>query len=48
LKEEYLTNLNLHLPQWARALVELYTSSKKYELHLESTNYKEKIHDFSR
>ena len=30
---EYVTNLNLHLPEWARELVELYKSSLKYKIN---------------
>jgi hypothetical protein len=36
LKEEYRINLNLHIPQWARTLVELYTSPLKYKIKYES------------
>ncbi len=28
-KKEYLTDLNLHIPEWAKQLVELYTSPLK-------------------
>ena len=31
-KEEYLQNLNLHIPQWAKNLIEFYTSPLKYEI----------------
>ncbi|MBW1666979.1 MAG: hypothetical protein JRJ66_02780 [Deltaproteobacteria bacterium] len=35
LKRDYLTNLNLHLPSWARQLVDLYNSPLKYRIKYE-------------
>lgn len=32
LKEEYLKDLNSHLPKWVNMLVELYTSPLKYKI----------------
>jgi hypothetical protein len=35
LTNEYLKSLNLHLPEWARELVELYQSPLKYKINYE-------------
>lgn len=35
LKEEYLKDLNSHLPKWVNMLIELYTSSLKYKIKYE-------------
>jgi len=32
MKEEYQKNLNLHIPQWTKKLVEIYTSPLKYKI----------------
>ena len=32
LKDEYLKDLNSHLPKWVNMLVELYTSPLKYKI----------------
>lgn len=34
LKEKYLKDLNSHLPQWAKKLVELYISDFKYKINI--------------
>jgi hypothetical protein len=31
-KEEYLKDINAHLPSWVKKLVELYTSDLKYKI----------------
>lgn len=31
-KEKYLNNFNSHIPEWAKMLVELYTSPLKYKM----------------
>jgi len=40
LKEEYLNNLNSQIPEWAKKLVELYTSPMKYQMDYELKNIK--------
>jgi len=35
INEEYLKDLNSHLPKWVNMLVELYTSPLKYKLKYE-------------
>ncbi len=35
-REESLNNINYHIPQWAKIIVELYTSSQKIKLYQES------------
>ena len=37
LNEEYLKDLNSHLPKWVNMLVELYTSPIKYEIKYKNT-----------
>lgn len=37
LKDEYLKDLNSHLPKWVNMLVELYTSPLKYKIKYEKT-----------
>ncbi len=39
LKKDYLTDLNLHTPEWAKRLVELYTSPLKYSIKYEGSKY---------
>jgi len=34
-KEKYLNNFNPHIPEWAKLLVELYTSPLKYKVKYE-------------
>ena len=33
--EEYLRNIDLHIPEWAKTLVDLYTSPLKYKIKYE-------------
>ena len=37
-KEEYLKDLNSHLPQWVKKLVQLYTSDLKYKIMQKDPN----------
>mgnify|MGYP005650363997 CR=1 FL=1 len=39
LTNEYLKSVNLHLPEWARELVELYMSPLKYNINYELELY---------
>ena len=37
-KEKYLNNLNLHIPEWSKILVEMYTSPMKDKIKSEIEN----------
>ena len=37
-KENYLNNLNLHIPEWSRKLLEIYTSPMKDKIKSEIKN----------
>ncbi len=34
-KENYLNNLNVHIPEWSNKLIEMYTSPMKYKIKSE-------------
>ena len=38
LREKYLIDINLHIPEWARILCELYRSPLKYKINDELKN----------